>query len=62
MRRTIRVALAALGARLLRSTGSSTSWWVVPLGLLLVSTGALLLVRRDSSLSLTGSHLSGDHT
>lgn len=32
----------------LPDTGASTSWWVVPLGLLLVAAGALLLRRRET--------------
>ena len=46
---------------LLPATGSPTSWWVLPLGLLLLAGGALMLARRESSRLLATPHLSGEH-
>lgn len=46
---------------LLPDTGSPTSWWVVPLGLVLLTGGVLLLARRESARLPTTPYLSGEH-
>jgi LPXTG-motif cell wall-anchored protein len=46
---------------LLPGTGSTSSRWVLPLGLILLAAGVLLLARRETDRPLTGPPLSGDH-
>lgn len=46
---------------LLPGTGSSTPWWVVPLGFLLLLGGGLTLARREPSRPPEGPTLLGDH-